>query len=144
MSNENPNRDPLGEASVLDYVKSLCRFDGERIRIPEFVEEEQFSEVSSQYAVAEAQPEITVATQPATFESFNVQTAFPWRSLLGFFIALLAQRLFEPPSTVSPLGYAFYIGALALIGWAVYRREWRLPALAESSSISDPMTYNPW
>ena len=46
MSNENPNPDlnqyPLGEPSVLDYVKSLFRFgDGQRIQIPDFVDEEQ-------------------------------------------------------------------------------------------------------
>jgi len=33
--NPNPNQYPLGEPSVLDYVKSLFRFgDGERLEIP--------------------------------------------------------------------------------------------------------------
>jgi hypothetical protein len=48
MSNENRNSNPhpLGEPSVLDYVKSLFRFgNAERIQIPEFLEEEQRSAV---------------------------------------------------------------------------------------------------
>jgi hypothetical protein len=145
MSNENSNRYPLGEPSVLDYVKSLFRFgNGERIRIPEFVEEEQFVVGSEQYSVTdlpvrEVQPEAIVLEQPVI-----VTTTFPWRSLLGFFIALIGQRLFEPPPTVAPLGYAFYIGALILIGWAIRRGEWSLPALPESVYVTDSMKYNPW
>ena len=53
--NQTPNRYPLGEPSVLDYVKSLLRFgDGERIRIPEFVEEE-----GQQTAVGDHQPAVS-------------------------------------------------------------------------------------
>ncbi|MGE5642770.1 MAG: hypothetical protein ACM3Y8_07150, partial [Byssovorax cruenta] len=148
MSNENPNPDryPLGEPSVLDYVKSLFRFgNGERIRIPEFVEDEEFSGSGFQPSVTdlqwvEAQPEVIVAEQPAPS---NLRTAFPWRSLLAFFLALVGQRLFEPPAGLAPIGYAFYIGAVGLLGWAIQRGELTLPALAESSHASDPLTYRP-
>lgn len=134
---------------MLDYVKSLFRFgDGERIHIPEFAEEGQFAVGSDPYSIADAQlevePEIAVIERSETFQPSNAQTAFPWRSLFGFFLALIGQRLFEPPPTVAPLGYAFYIGALILVGWAIRRGEWRLPALAEPSAVGDSMTYNPW
>lgn len=134
---------------MLDYVKSLFRFgDGERIHIPEFAEEGQFAAGSDPYSIADAQlevePEIAVIERSETFQPSNAQTAFPWRSLFGFFLALIGQRLFEPPPTVAPLGYAFYIGALILVGWAIRRGEWRLPALAEPSTVGDSMTYNPW
>ena len=152
---QNPNQYPLGEPSVLDYVKSLFRFgDGERIHVPSFVEEEQLSAVSDQrlatdFQVAEAQPEIIAATEPETFQPFdrlrtapsNVPTVFPWRSLLALFLALIGQGMFEPPPTTAPLGYAFYIGALILLGWAISRGEWTLAPLAESSQGNDPQKY---
>ena len=150
MSNENlnPNQYPLGEPSVLDYVKSLFRFrNGERIRIPEFVEEEELSAAGYQPSAMdvqiEAQPEIVVATQPATFQLTNLPTAFPWRSVLAFFLALVGQRLFEPPAGLAPLGYAFYLAGLVLLGWAIQRGEWTLPPLAESSTANDPLRYRP-
>jgi hypothetical protein len=149
MSNENqnPNQYPLGEPSVLDYVKSLFRFgNGERIQIPEFVEEEQRIAVRDQQLatntkVMEARPEVTVAAQPETFQPYNVPTAFPWHSLLAFLLALIGQRLFEPPPTTHPLGYAFYVAAIATLGWSIWRGEWNLPAHAPTSEGSDPQTY---
>src|SRR6266516_3542482 len=150
MSNEspNPNLYPLGEPSVLDYVKSLFRFgNGDRIHVPEFVEEEQpekLSAISTQLLVTDTQVEEVPGTlpkfQPSAFR-LPPSVSFPWRSLLAFFLALIGQRLFEPPPTVAPLGYTFYIGALILLGWAIRRREWTLPALAESSENNDPLTY---
>src|SRR6266542_4990595 len=150
MSNEspNPNQYPLGEPSVLDYVKSLFRFgNGDRIHIPEFVEEEQQSAISYQLSatdtpLVEVQPEIAITTEPETFQRSNVPTVFPWRSLFAFFLALIGQRLFEPPPTVAPLGYAFYIGALILLGWAIRRGEWRLTSLTESAETIDPLNYH--
>ena len=143
MSNENPNpnRYPLGEPSVLDYVKSLFRFrNGERIRIPEFVEEEEFLGSGLQPSVTDLQ---WVEAQPATVRPSNLSPVFPWRSALAFFLALIGQQLFEPPGGLAPIGYAFYIGAVGLLGWAIQRGEWTLPALAESSGASDPLTYRP-
>ena len=134
MSDEtqNPNQSPQPEPSVLDYLKSLFRFgSGERIQLPDFVEEEQQLAVSGQ----------PVETQPETFQLANVQTPFPWRSLLAVVLALLGQKLFEPPPTTIPLGVAFYIMALSMLGWAIYRGEWTLAPLAETSEGTDPLTY---
>ena len=129
---QNPGRYPLGEPSVLDYVKSLLRFrNGERIHIPEFVEEEQPSAISSEEAVE---------SQPSNFQPSNVPTVFPWRSLLALFLGLIGQQLFEPP-VVAPLAYAMYLGALGLLGWSIRRGEWRLHPLAPHSEGNDPQTY---
>ncbi|HEX2990119.1 MAG TPA: glycosyltransferase family 39 protein, partial [Anaerolineales bacterium] len=64
-----------------------------------------------------------------------------WRSLFALFLALVGQRLFEPPPTTAPLGYGFYIAALILLVWAIRRGEWALPSLARSSDGTDPQTY---
>ena len=162
MSNENhdPNQTPLGEPSVLDYVKSLLRFrNGERIHLSSFVEEKQPSAteiqvdedrppavshevVTTDILAEEVQPEVSTEPQPETFQPFNLPTVFPWRSLLALLLALIGQSLFEPPPTTAPLGYAFYLGSLVLLGWAIRRGEWRLAPLAPSSNYTDPQTYS--
>ena len=60
MSDETPNSNqpPVQEPSVLDYFKSLFRFGkGERIQLPEFVEEGQPVAVSDQQSAVSAQLE---------------------------------------------------------------------------------------
>ncbi len=136
MSNEtpNPNQYPLGEPSVLDYLKSLFRFrSGERIQIPSFVEEEKpdnLPDANDQQPLGDIQ-----------VEEHRVTTPFPWRSLLAFTLAFIGQRLFEPPPTTYPLGYTFYIGALSMLAWAIWRGEWTLPKLGEPTEANDPLNY---
>lgn len=142
--NQNPKQYPLGEPSVLDYVRSLFHAgNGNRIQIPNFVEEEQSTVSNQQFVVDTAvqdvvtvQPEQELEAQPS-----RVSTAFPWRSLLAFMLALLGQRLFEPPPTSYLFGYILYAAALSMLIWAIWRGEWTLPAYARSSDISDPQTY---
>jgi hypothetical protein len=138
MSDElqKPDQPPIQEPSVLDYVKSRFRFGGERIQIPEFVEEE-LSAVSGQLSAISPQSE--EAQLPIT--DLQILTPFPWRSLLALLFALIGQNTFEPPPTTSPLGIAFYIAAFALLGWAIYRGEWALASPAPTSEGTDPLTY---
>jgi hypothetical protein len=148
MNNEspNPNRYPLGEPSVLDYVKSLLHFgNGDKIQIPDFVEEQPLAvgeqRLAAGFQVAEAQREVIVADQPETFKPSNIPAAFPWKSLFALLLALIGQWLFEPPAGAGLLGYAFYLGALILLSWAIYSREWTLPPLAPPSETNDPLKY---
>jgi hypothetical protein len=153
MSEEkpNPSQYPLGEPSVLDYVKSLLHLgSGERIRIPE---EEEQSSVNSNRSweqetteVGEVESEQIVIGEPL----LDIQEAvdrvppiapFPWRSLLALFLGLIGQRFFEPPPTTYPLGYAFYIAAFLLLGWAIRRGEWRLSPVLPHATGNDPQTY---
>ena len=165
MSDENPNPSqyPLGEPSVLDYVKSLFRSgNGERIRIPfeeEILVEGKAGEGRSSIVETPlAQPVDDVQLEPSFLESpfpdlqpdGNVEdqplTPFPWRSLVAFALALIGQKTFEPPHTGPEIGFAFYIAAFALLGWALYRREWTLPSPTGrgdggEGERTDPLTY---
>lgn len=124
---------PTQEPSVLDYVKSLFRFEGaDRIQLPGMIEEER----SAQLQI----PPSPVSESQAPSPNSQI-SPFPWRSLLSFFLALLGQRLFEPPATTAPLGYAFYMAAFGLLGWAVFTREWELAPLADDSDSTDPLSY---
>jgi hypothetical protein len=154
MSDENPNQGqyPLGEPSVLDYVKSLFRpDDGKRIQLPfeeipvnERVEEERSSLVETPVSQPSdyVQPIPTVGFQPiAEHIEDRPITPFPWRSLLALLIALIAQSSFEPPHATIEFGLALYIGAFSLLGWALYHGEWKLPFLAPTFEGTDPQTY---
>ena len=122
------------EPSVLDYVKSLFRFGGERIQLPDINDDEIV--VGSQPAEAEL-PIINHETPIS-----NLQTSpFPWRSFLALIFALIGQNTFEPPPTTSPLGVAFYIAAFGLLGWAIQRGEWTLESIKPTSENKDPFTY---
>ncbi|HMB25456.1 MAG TPA: hypothetical protein VKP08_21585, partial [Anaerolineales bacterium] len=118
--NPNPNQYPLGEPSVLDYVKSLFHSgNGKVVDIP---------------SVAE-----TVQEQPSDLNP-PASIPFPWRSLVALGFALIAQSTFEPPQPGAGPGLVLYLFAFAFLGWAVYRREWTLPALAPTSEGTDPAT----
>ena len=133
---QDPN--PQQEPSVLDYLKSLFRFgSGERIQLPDFVEEEQVA-VSGQPLAVSDQP---LELQPSSPLLHPSNAPFPWRSLVALILALLGQKLFEPPPTNIPLGVAFYIMAFSMLGWALYRGEWNLAPLVETSKGADPLSY---
>ena len=157
MSDENPtpSQYPLGEPSVLDYVKSLFRSgNGERFRflfseetIDEDVEERQylFRETSVAESVTEVEKEPSfwelTSTEPEPSPE-PAQTAFPWRSLLAMMMGLVAQSTFEPPHITTEFGLALYVGTFSLLGWALYHGEWTLSPLAPTFlQRSDPLTY---
>jgi len=137
MTDNQQEQPPFNEPSVLDYFKSLFRFGGERIQL----EEQPLAVSDEQSAKNDRSEELQPTDELETFERSNVQTLFPWRSLLALIFALIGQNTFEPPPTTSPLGYAFYIAAFALLGWAVYRGEWTLESLKPTSEGSDPLSY---
>lgn len=147
MSNEIHKTDqPLTqEPSVLDYVKSLFRFAGtDRIRISEFVEEEQ--EVKQDEFISFQPKDLQFKTpkeipQPSESAPSRQVTPFPWRSVLALVVALAAQATFEPPQDTALLGIALYVLSFAFLGWAIYRGEWTIPYLASTSEGTDPLTY---
>src|SRR6187401_2698352 len=154
MSDELHNNEPPEEPSVLDYVKSLFRFGGaERIHLPKFADDEKPSDMVHDHPLVVSQPQETtppitnyplrIPNPQSTISNLRSLTRFPWRSLLALLLALLGQRLFEPPPGNGPLGYAFYLAAFSLLGWAIYVGEWTLAPHAPTSEGTDPLTYRP-
>lgn len=145
---------PFDEPSVLDYVKSLFRFGaGERIQIPRFAEEETSSITDDQpegpqplnsgldtLLAAETDRHPRPSQPSAT--KYESPSPFPWSSLLALLLALAGQRLLEPPPDTQ-LGIALFVAALFALGWGLYRGEWTLAPLAETSDRTDPLTYRP-
>ena len=161
MTDENPDQGyyPLDEPSVLDYVKSLFHFgNGEQLRIPaeermvrdEQTEEQRTFVVESPVLqpMEDVQPELSFVEAPAAEPRPVVELVpkqplppLPWRSLLAFGLALIGQRMFEPPHTSTELGIALYIASFAVLALALRQGEWKLPVLTPTAEGTDPLTY---
>jgi 4-amino-4-deoxy-L-arabinose transferase-like glycosyltransferase len=114
------------EPSVLDYVKAKLSFG--RIRLPE----PPRLKPQPDTALMEVEPEIAAASTPvaATFR-------LPWRTLMAFFLALIAQVMLEPPARSVELAAILYILAAGWFVWATLKGEWGLPPLREDAA--EPM-----
>ena len=159
MTDEVEKTSQLEEPSVLDYVKSLLRFgNGERIRIPgeekgllkEPVQERHafVTETPVLRPVDDLRQDLSFVEAPdtevrpiAVSISEEPIPPFPWRSLLAFLLAWIAQATFEPPHTSTAIGVAFYIAAFAVLALALRHEEWKLPSLAPTLDRTDPLTY---
>jgi hypothetical protein len=127
----------MNEPSVLDYVKAkLAPWKGIRIDFP--------SEQSSDYrdvpierdipissfdrdagviGEAEAIPDVRAGAQAAII---------PWRLLATIFLALLAQRAFEPPDRSVVQGILFYALAALSLAWAAWTKDLTLDSARET------------
>jgi hypothetical protein len=126
-----PTPETPKEPSVLDYIKSRLSFGrGPRVEIPEPLEVATRIETKPEPSTPALQPSTQLPAAP-----------IPWPSLAALALALLAQRLFEPPDPSANVGIAFYIAALGLLLIAILRGKWPLAPLAESSQGRDPQTF---
>lgn len=64
---------------------------------------------------------------------------FPWRAVVAFFLALIAQTLVEPPNRSSTLSIIIYLGAMGVAMWSYRNNEWHLPTLPAIRQMSDPL-----
>jgi len=125
------------EPTVLDFVKALLTpWKGAPPPIPPLDAEK---EIDSD-AISEKPAEIAVASvQPAEFvseiereETKQGVIGFPWRALIAFGVAIVAQMSLQPaPERSWEIGLGLYIIALIWVVWANYRSEWLLPPIPE-------------
>ena len=132
----------MNEPSVLDYLKSKLGM-GEKIDLPR--EEAILTPPTppSEPAPVAASPRVPVS-ESRLLPQADVQPRgkFPFSALLALFLALAGQAAFEPPRHNAKWGLILYAAALAVLAFAYYRGEWRLPPLRESETRVDPLTFN--
>jgi 4-amino-4-deoxy-L-arabinose transferase-like glycosyltransferase len=124
---EAPNQEP----SVLDYVKArLMPWRGAAPSIPAAPVEAEPGEQAVAEAEGLPQPEAGQAGRP-----------WPWRSLASLAFALAGQLAFEPPDRSLVQGLILYGLALLLLGWSLWRGEWRLAELPpDAEGAPQPLT----
>jgi hypothetical protein len=122
------------EPTVLDYVKAvLTPWRGAPPSIPPAEMEEDLDDALITRLVPEvtSQPVVSqideVPIEP--FEESRVGTySLPWRALIAFGIAIIAQLSLEPgPERTWGFGLGLYIFAAAWVVWANFKSEWVLP-----------------
>lgn len=123
----------MKEPTILDFVKALLTpWRGRPPAIPPLEESQSASPSPLERPVASIpEPESPGQIFPEQRVGFRV----PWSSLLAVGLALLAQRLLEPPRQGSPW-VAVIIYALAFVALvaAIGRREWQIPSLINEDS----------
>ena len=133
------------EPSVLDYLKSKLKFWERVEKIKISAEPKPLKDGTLEVSqVVEVAPPVLPPKQVPTAEPPHKKTAepnhWPWRSLLALFIALLAQRAWEPSrDRTAGIGLVLYTLALALLVWAYFRKEWILASVPETGSDPDTM-----
>lgn len=121
----------MDEPSVLDYLKSKLNPWREKISIP--YNEDAASTVEP-LAASAAEAAAGQAGERAAVRFL----AWPWRSVLAFFLAFGGQSLLEPPDRSPYLAIGRYLAAAGLLVLAILRKEWRLPLLPVDAEA--PMT----
>lgn len=100
----------MEEPSLLDYLKS-------KLSIRSLF---SHSEISTKPALVETS--IGETHTPKVF----FLTRLPWRSLLALILALVAQRLLEPPAENPNSGVYFYFASGCMLIYALLKKEWRI------------------
>lgn len=143
------------EPSVLDYIKSRLLSGGSQ--------KVELVETEKPFAAAEGGDELAPPPpangRPITVNiSFQLPQSLPWRTFVALLLAIFAQFTLDPTGLdfgpkdlggalrdtdfhrAAMIGAIFYgIAALFLV-WAYVAREFRLPALPDDDSHTDPMT----
>jgi hypothetical protein len=117
------------EPTVLDYIKSI------------FKDWQSFTAFLRAWADrADTTQMVETPASESPIANPQLPTTFPWRSLLALLLALLAQRMFEPPDQKAMLGVPLYLVALGLAIWAFVRGKLTPAPLPESQVNTDPLT----
>jgi len=151
MQNSTPHL-PQEEPTVLDAFKSIFKdWRSFSTFLASAFDSGRREEINRALLVEKTLPPIAEETSLPTPTGGG---AFPWRSLLGLAMALLAQYMLEPVGIVLALGnwhlekagqnipaaMGMYVLALALIGWGIFEQEWNLPARPPEQDGNDPST----
>ncbi len=134
----------MKEPSVLDFIKSrLNPWQKEKIHIPAA-------------AIGASEPNILIPENASQGESQSASSSgrelnpasngdlfklFPWRTLIALFLALVAQKMLEPPSPSIPMALGLYVISLVFLVWANFRQEFVLPGRESVPEAVDPQTF---
>lgn len=134
----------MDEPSVLDYVKSkLMPWKGIKIEIPEpkvdeiTPAEEMMAQAAEPPGEGKREPVLKSAEEP---KPQHEPVKWPWRVLLALLLALMAQRMFEPPDRNPLAGLILYTAAGGLVVWAVLVKEWVMDFISDDAAEPMPVT----
>ncbi len=130
----------MNEPSVLDYLKSKLGM-GEKIDFPAA----SFSKTTSALSRRAESPLLEKKQKshsPLSQEAVVKKRPFPGFAVLALLLAITGQAFFEPPRHNGKTGIFLYAAAIAVLGFAYYRKQWRLPSPRKNELRIDPLTFN--
>jgi hypothetical protein len=138
----------MNEPSVLDYIKEKLIFWRKgSLKIPtlEEIRVEQPGSENQDLLQPSFGPELPSLSQLPAFPAFRLpditEIHLPWRALIGFVLALIAQRSLEPPQTDTKTAVIFYVLAFILVIWSFITKEWRLAELPVDEPSTDEFKF---
>lgn len=130
------NTPPEQEPTVLDLYKTITK---DRASFFNFMrslwDARQREEFNQSLALEAAHP---VILKPS--EVPDRTTAFPWRAVVAFGLALVAQFLVEPPLRNGLLSVVLYMAAFGVAFWSYRSDEWHLPPMPALWQRADPLS----
>jgi 4-amino-4-deoxy-L-arabinose transferase-like glycosyltransferase len=131
----NPSIPPEQEPTVLDLYKSVTKdWDSFFNFVRSLWDARRREEINRALVQEKAQ---YIIEEDEVFEPQRADH-FPWRSVLAFLLALIAQGTLEGRQGV--LGAALYFFAAIILIWAHHMDEWHLPALPAFRHIPDDLS----
>ncbi len=149
----------MKEPSVLDYLLSLLDRRRPRIHVPapshkdqtglkdahEGIEPEKnvpvdFPLKPGAKSKVEQEPVELPAAIPKIKDAPNGNHRFPWRMVIALILALVAQRLLEPPDRHPAASIVLYVLSASLLTWSTLRQEWSLAPLNPANTT--PFSFN--
>lgn len=135
MTEETSMQSPEKEPTVLDLFKSVTRdWDSFFNFIRSLWDARRREELNQALAFEAAHPVVERVIEPER------TTAFPWRAVTAFVLALGAQMLMEPPNRQWMVALALYLAAFGVALWSYRTNEWHLPTLPAAWQMPDPLT----
>lgn len=141
--------DDMNEPSILDYLKSrLNPWSKEKIEIPwdagsgHAFPEQIPGELGDNLPALQSGELLEGEPAPVLPVTPIVRAAFPWRTLAALLVALVAQRMLEPPLDSISMPVGLFLLSLVLLVWAYVNQEFGLPVLPDEQPQIDPQTYH--
>lgn len=136
MTEETPAQTTEKEPTVLDLYKSVTKDWGSFFNFIQSLRDTRQREEFNRALAHEAAQNVVLAQ---AIEPVRAGT-FPWKAVLAFMLALLAQALIEPPLRLGLVSVVIYLAAFSVAFWAYWSNEWHLPTLPSAWRVSDPLT----
>jgi 4-amino-4-deoxy-L-arabinose transferase-like glycosyltransferase len=129
------------EPTVWDYFKAKVQFwkpSDLHFPPPEAANEPVFQDQISYFEEEqEIQQPVSETAEPRKGIILIEGMHFPWRALLAFLLAWVAQRLLEPPDQKTTMAIVFYFLAFCMLAWSFILREIDLSPDQEDLPVND-------
>ncbi len=133
---QDTNQTPEKEPTVLDLYKSVTKDWSSFLNFIRSLWDARRREELNQALAYEASQSVVIeqVEEPVRADTF------PYRAILAFLLALMAQALVEPPLRLGMISVVIYLAAFGVAFWSYRSNEWHLPTLPASWLKPDPLT----